>query len=490
MNTATSNVKQRVLSSAKWTGVAKLFGQGLTFATTLYLARVLDKADFGIYALALLFMSIVETFTDFGIQGALIQRKDLSLQQLSATFWFLVAMSLGLIAIALPATSLVANLLNEPKLSEILPTMTAALLFAPVTIVCGALLARDLKLDTSAKIELLSGIVRCGLLIYLAAIGLGLWSFIYSYLAERLVLAVGLAHFCRWHPRFYTELRPIRPIIRFGATMMSARMLWLLYSKMDTFFIGRILGTEILGIYSIANQIAMSFSQFISATHYRVMFPLFAKYQDSDQRGKILLLSSVYLSLVALPVYFGLSAVADEMITVFLGVGWEQSAKYLQVLSIVAAMLTLSGLLPQAINAAGRADITVWINLVSIPLFGAGFYFGAETYGINGVLYAWLILMPFRYLANVVSACKMTQLKISTYFSGHIGPLISAFLMFLAVSYFLTQTSVSNIHLRLILGISLGILCYLTCLLVFSRKEVQEILAMIRSRNLTVSKTE
>lgn len=52
--------------------VDRLFG----LARTIVLARVLSPDDFGLFGIALLALSALETFTQTGFQAALIQRKE------------------------------------------------------------------------------------------------------------------------------------------------------------------------------------------------------------------------------------------------------------------------------------------------------------------------------------------------------------------------------------------------------------------------------
>jgi PST family polysaccharide transporter len=256
--------------------------------------------------------------------------------------------------------------------------------------------------------------------------------------------------------------------------------LWLGYSKVDTFIVGRLLGVDVLGLYSVDSQIAMAFSQFVSAAYYRVLFPLLSKSQDSPRFNEILLKSSVYLSVVTLPMMLGMAVVAPDIVLVFLGEKWQDVTQTLQVLSIVAAVLTLSGLLPQAMNAVGRADVSIWINLISLVTFGIGFYFGAQWQGINGILIVWLVLAPLRYIANVAISCSLLGIRVAEYTRKHAGSFVSTLTMLPLVMIVAEAVDAWPAAYRLFLLVIIGASAYAAFSFLFMRQSCMELLAMLK----------
>jgi O-antigen/teichoic acid export membrane protein len=97
-------LKQRAISATLWTSADVLVRQGLHFAVSLALARLLSPEDFGTVALLYLFTGIAGAFVDGGFSAALIQRRDVTHADESTVFWFNAAMG-GMLAVALWASA-------------------------------------------------------------------------------------------------------------------------------------------------------------------------------------------------------------------------------------------------------------------------------------------------------------------------------------------------------------------------------------------------
>ena len=82
-----SSLRTRAVKSAAWYGATRLWGQLISWAVTVLLARLLAPEDYGLYAIALSVLAMVELLQEFGLGTALIQRQDLTRAQVSAVFW-------------------------------------------------------------------------------------------------------------------------------------------------------------------------------------------------------------------------------------------------------------------------------------------------------------------------------------------------------------------------------------------------------------------
>lgn len=473
--------KRQVMRGLGWTSVSKLFGQAATFSTTLFLVRLVDKDAFGLFAMAMLYNWLIDNITNFGFQSAIIQRKNLDEDTLSSCFWALSVVSLAAVAVNQILAPWIAALFAEERLTDIVRQISWVFLVIPITILSSAILSRQLRLDNIAKAELGATVTRCAIALVLALAGMGVLSLVYSYIVERIFLGALLARAARWKPRLLFVSRNVMPLLSFGLNITASNLLWLGYSKIDTFIISRFLGAETLGIYSIASQIAMAFPQFISAVYYRTFFPLFSKSQGTTRFNETVLRSSVYLSAIALPMALGIAVVAHDIVFVFLGDKWQDAIPVLQVLSLVAAMQILSGLLPQAINAIGRADIGVWINLASVVMFGIGFYLGARWQGLSGILVVWLILAPLRYVANVASTCSLLRLSVVDFLRAHVGSFMATLIMLPLLMIAAESINDWPAASRLFLCVTVGASVYTALSFLFMRQPCKELFAMLKT---------
>jgi teichuronic acid exporter len=79
------SLRSRAASSFSWSVIAKLTSQGATFIGTILLARILPVADFGLIAMAQVYLGFLQQFIDAGFLEALIQRPSLTQKELSGS---------------------------------------------------------------------------------------------------------------------------------------------------------------------------------------------------------------------------------------------------------------------------------------------------------------------------------------------------------------------------------------------------------------------
>ena len=69
-------LSQRVVRGGLWVFGLRIVGRVFGLVRTIVLARLLAPEDFGLFGIALLTMSALETFSQTGFQAALIQKKE------------------------------------------------------------------------------------------------------------------------------------------------------------------------------------------------------------------------------------------------------------------------------------------------------------------------------------------------------------------------------------------------------------------------------
>ena len=81
-----SELKKAGLKAGFWNFSTTIIGQLKNFIVSLILARLLTPSDFGLVAMALASIGILESFVDAGFGRAVIQRKEVSIVQLNTVF--------------------------------------------------------------------------------------------------------------------------------------------------------------------------------------------------------------------------------------------------------------------------------------------------------------------------------------------------------------------------------------------------------------------
>ncbi len=93
------NLKQKVLSGLFWTGSSRVIGQVVNWAITIVVIRLLNPADYGLLAMAMVFVGFVNMFSEAGFGAAVVQAPQLDDTKLRRIFGAVILIDLALFAL-------------------------------------------------------------------------------------------------------------------------------------------------------------------------------------------------------------------------------------------------------------------------------------------------------------------------------------------------------------------------------------------------------
>lgn len=166
--------------------------------------------------------------------------------------------------------------------------------------------------------------------------------------------------------------------------------------------------------------------------------------------------------IVSLPLLVGFAAIANDFVLLFLGREWLPTVPVLIALCLARAMTPISAINMNILNALGRSDLFLKVDLSKYPMVLAFFFIGIN-YGIEGVAWAMVITTFLSFFVNDYFPGKffgfggIAQLKIAYKY------IIAATVMYFAVS----QVSISDsLWLTLVAKVTVGGLIYPTLLFI------------------------
>jgi O-antigen/teichoic acid export membrane protein len=239
--------------------------QGLQFAATIILARLLAPEDFGIFALLTFLTSFSIVFVQGGLTIALVQRQSTSHSEESAIFWWNLMASLitgaGFVAVA-PAF---AAFFGQPVLVPLVAVAAVHLILSAAGAVQTALLTRALRFDlltgAGAASSLISGVVA----IAAAFMGAGIWALALQFVSQALINTFALWLLLKWRPLMHFRFETIRRLFGFGFWVSIGNVMDVLYTNGISLLIGKLYGLRELGFYNRAAATQMMPSATLSA---------------------------------------------------------------------------------------------------------------------------------------------------------------------------------------------------------------------------------
>jgi teichuronic acid exporter len=476
-------LRAQVLSGLKWTGGARLLGQLVTWGITIVVMRLLTPGDYGLLSLATIFIAFFGLVAEIGFSAGVVQSHEIDTGQLRAIFGAVIAMSVVIcLLIILVLAPAAAYYFDEPRLKPVMQVLALQFLPNAFTVLPTALLERDLKFRGRSVVDLVSAIASSILTLLLAYHGLGVWSLVWSMLAQVTMRALGL-NFIR--PFIHTPSFALSKgghLFRFSRDVVLTRLLWFFYSQADAFIAGKVLGTSALGLYSVSMHIASLPVQRVSAIINQIAFAAFARANREAGRVDFHTLTSVRaLSFFSFPVLWGMSSVAPEFVGVLLGKKWEAAIPVFLLLCLVMPLRILSPVVHSALQGVGRADVSLRNTLFAAVVMPIAFYIGCQ-FDLMGLALAWVIAFPLVFVANLFRSAPHLKLRLRQLMAAMMVPALISAVMYAGVTATRFALGVNPI-VNLSILVLVGAVIYGTLSLAFNRGGVREVWAMIRHKN-------
>lgn len=342
----------------------------ISVSSVLYyavLTRYLSPEDFGIFSVGLIFVSFMEFFSGAGVSAILIQEKKITTEQLSTFFWINTAIGLFFSLLLFLSAPFMAAFFKNEKLIPLFHILSVAPLLNALALLHNNILRREIQIAVSEKIEIITNLVHISFGLYLAMSGHTYLSLPLAFVISRLTsfigyVWVGNAYF---KPSFLFRYGSVKNQLSLGSYQVFERFFNYLKANIDKFLIGRFLGTESLGYYSLAQRVIDFPLSKINPALNKVLFPYFSRLQE---RPKIIskLYTNVitFLTITVTPVLLFVILFAEEIVLVLFDTSYTNIIFLIQILSVLGLLRSFSNIGGNVLNALGKFKVGFYWNLV------------------------------------------------------------------------------------------------------------------------------
>ena len=476
------SLRQQVVSSLKWTAAARLTGQVLSWLITILVIRLLSPDDYGVMAAAMVVIGLAFVLDEMGMVSGMVQAKEIDDSLVANVFGFVLLSNLLFVAILQLTAPLVAAYFEQSEVEPVVRVLSLTILIGAFGSVPEALLRRALRFKEISVLTLVGTVTANLVTLALAYAGYGVWALVVGALVRSCLLSIGywiVLRFSCW-PHF--RFSRLGGIIRFGLNVSAQRVVAYLSSQADQLIIGRLLGAQMLGYYSVGTHLATLPMSRLMGLINSVAFPAYSKVQDDVARARdYFLLSSSLLVLVSLPVFWGLASVAEPFVEVVLGEQWLPSAFVISLAGLVAPARLVTMLLSPMLDGLGRPDIglrnVVTLALVFPPLVYLG-YLAGEFEGL--VVFAALAYLLVAFI-NCARSLRVLEIGLGQILRLLAPTLASGLLMVfgvLGLDWLLLEGQPDL--LRLLAMVTTGAAIYLALTWLLNRDAVSRLISLVR----------
>jgi len=473
---------KRITLGVKWSSISQVGRQSIQLITTIILTRLLSPSDFGLVGMGMVVTGFVALFHDLGTSAAVIQKEVVSRVFLSSIFWVNAFFGL-LVAVALFfCAPFAANLYHEPRVTLILQILSLSFFVSGLSIVQQAILERELAFEKLAKIEIAASASSSLVCIVAALLGAKVWSLVFQALMFAFVTTVLLWTSSDWRPKAFFRWREVMSVSRFSLNLTGFNILNYFARNADYILIGRFLGAQSLGYYTIAYRVMLYPIQSISAVVGRVMFPAYSQIREDEPRIRRIYLKVVAtIALITFPMMTGLWGLADQFLLAVLGAQWEPVILLLLILAPIGLMQSIITTVGTIYQAKGRADLLFRVGMITGSLAILAFVIGLR-WGIVGVAAAYAIATTVCLYPNFAIPFHLIGLRFSE-FGRVMTPIFVMSLSMLALIKVgllgMGRMGFTEPWVQLAVGVLLGGSGYIIFVLRFQRNLLNEFLILL-----------
>ena len=262
---------------------AKYLNVIIQIGLTMILARLLAPEVHGTMAIVTVFISLFSIISNMGISAAVVQYRDLDLEDCSALFSFTLFLGLGLLALFCLVSLPISLLYSDAMLVPYMCFGSLSVLFNAINMVPNGLLMREKRFMALGLRLVISSVVSGAISVVLAMQGFGVYALVASNVLQAGVscmwnLAASHIKLGRWH-----FMRPLRRIFKFSAFQFGSQLVQYFARHFDNMAIGFAFGNAALGVYDKGYKLAKYPIEIIPSTLNPVLKSFFSAAQDDAE---------------------------------------------------------------------------------------------------------------------------------------------------------------------------------------------------------------
>lgn len=462
-----------------WSAIDKFAVQFGQFVVSVMLARILVPEDFGLIGMLAIFIALSQIFIESGLGIGLIQRQERKDIDFSTLFVFNLAVSSFFYLLLFLSAPLIASFFKQQQLTDLTRVLGLTLFFNAFAIVQRTKLTIAIDFKAIAKSNVI-GMIAGGLCGVIAAVnGCGVWSLVVQTLTGSFVSSLSLWLLSKWSPSIAFSKQAFRSLFGYGSKLLLAGLYAQIINNVYNICVGKFYPVAALGFYTRAKNFADMPASTILSVLQQATFPILASVQHDKERlvsvyGRIIRMSAFLI----IPIMTLIALLAKPIVLLLLTEKWSSLIPFLQWIVFSRIFLPMSAVNLNVLNAIGRPDLFLKIDLSKLPLtilvMAITIPMGVKAMIIGNVFSAAIFFVINAYLpGKFYGYGPIKQLK-------DMLPFILA-ATGMSISVILMSCFINNLILQLFLGVVLGVTIYTFICWLLKLEELNEFKKLLLS---------
>jgi len=405
-------LNKKIVKNVGWNIGGKFFAQAIIPIFAILIARVLDPADFGLFAIAAAIIGFIEIIKDLGIsQAVIIEQDDNDLISMQ----FTIQLFLGIIiySIIFILAKYVALYFGIPILKRALVIYALMIFVYCLEYPLETYYMKSNKYNALFYRQILPALL-CGMITYLLALrGFGVFALIIGHLSGRAMTVYFLLVKSGWKPKLYFVFTVFLRLFNLGKHILTQSVCGFFVSQVDSLIVGKLLGVYKLGFYKAGNTLSYSIPNAITLQVQKVVFSDIAQRKNDYNYYNLRYYQYFYIiGSIALMLSIATYFLSPMLITPIMGNKWRQLIPIVQILSVSLPTGMIVGINNDYSKILGFSHVYTIFSIIRAVVTLTLIYIGSLL-SLELTVTCWVVAALLANTANEI--CFFSNQKVIKY---------------------------------------------------------------------------
>lgn len=396
-----------IVKSFLWTALESYSSQGIAFIVSIFMARVLAPADYGIIGIIGVFLALSDIFIDSGFSNALINKQNCTKADFSTVFYTNIVISLVFFAILFFCAPLIASFYKNPVLVWTTRAMALTFVISSFGAVSMTILTKELRFKAKAIITVIVSCISGFIGICLAYNGWGVWALVWQAVISCAIRVVASVVYVRWKPILKFSRISFVELFKFGSNLLGSNILFTLYNNAYSLVIGKVFNATELGYFSRADGYAKLIPNNVGGVLGKILFPILSKMQDDDDNmEKLRHKFVIVVSAIIFPASLIIAGLAAPIVYLFITEKWMPIVPILQILCYAGILEHICTINNNFVLAKGKSNyflrMQAYTKPIGIVILVLTMFFNLEIVALGKIVYGIICVITSYVFVNRV----------------------------------------------------------------------------------------
>lgn len=428
----------------------RLLSKLVDFATLLVLTHLLEPADFGLVAMGMTLVLVVEAVLELPVTQALVRMQDPSPASFDTAFTLSLLRGGAMAALIAGLAHPLAAFYHEPRLIGLVLALALGPCVRGLLSPRMVIYQRQLNFRWSALIEVLGKLAALLAAAAVAFVTSSYWALAVANVATPLIMATLSYVVAPYRPRLrLTEWRQFADMAGWHSlSQLATAFNW----QMDKFLLGRYTEPVSLGRFFMAENVASIPNNAIIGPVAYPLLAAFAPLTTKEAFRAAYARASTALVFLGAPALIGLAVLADPLVRIVFDPKWLYAAPLIK-------LLALSNLVPLPTEpvaglamALNRTRWIAWRSFLNFAVRLPATLIGVIYFGVDGAIVARIVANGATFVLGMLIVRRLIDLSLTDQLRCIVRP--AAALAAMSVGLLLIEPSLRGVSTRPMLALA------------------------------------